>query len=392
MKRIAFVIPWYGKDIPGGAENACRNLAEKMHQKGIEVEVLTTCVKQFSSDWNVNHHKAGIEIVNGVPVRRFKVRKRNTAKFDEINRKLMMGIRVSHEEEKIFLKEMINSDDLMTYIKENKDRYSAFIFTPYMFGTTFYGVQQVLDKAILLPAFHDESYAYFQSFRETYSKVKGMIFFSEAEREWANRHYDLRNVKQRTLGLGISEQAGHAERFRQKFGIRDPFILYAGRKDFGKNVHVLLDYFNRYHQVESSQVKLVLIGGGKIDIPYQVKDRVLDLGFVSQQDKYDAYAAAEFLCNPSAFESFSYVIMESWVNGRPVLVNSHCEVTKRFCIDSNGGLFFENFAEFRECTRLLLQNKKLSDWLGQNGKNYVLVNFRWNDVIDRYLSFLRELG
>lgn len=392
MDRIAFVIPWYGVNIPGGSEHACRNLAERMSRKGVQVEVLTTCVKQFSSDWNHNYYKPGTEVINNVLVRRFKVRKRDTAAFDNINRKLMQNIPVSFEEEKIFLAEMINSDDLVRYLHENKHHYDAFLFIPYMFGTTYHGIQQVLDRAVLMPAFHDESYAYFKSFRDVYSKVKGMIFFSDAEKDWANQHYDLRNVKQQTLGLGITECEGNAERFRKKFNIRDPFILYAGRKDFGKNVHVLVDYFDRYHEAENSQLKLVFIGGGQIEIPPRIKDKVIDLGFVAEQDKHDAYSAAKFLCNPSPNESFSLVIMESWFNGRPVLVNGHCEVTRRFCIDSNGGLYFDNFEEFRECVRLLTHNDKIGSILGRNGKRFVLSRFRWDDVINRYLSFIRNLG
>ena len=49
--------------------------------KGIEVEILTTCVKQFTSDWNKNHYKPGNYLENGITVKRFKVRKRNTEKF-----------------------------------------------------------------------------------------------------------------------------------------------------------------------------------------------------------------------------------------------------------------------------------------------------------------------
>ena len=57
---------------------------------------------------------------------------------------------------------------------------------------------------------------------------------------------------------------------------------------------------------------------------------LIDLGFVPIQDKYDAYAAAELLCQPSKHESFSYVIMESWLCERPVLVLSliHISTTK----------------------------------------------------------------
>jgi glycosyltransferase involved in cell wall biosynthesis len=393
LKKIAFVIPWYGENISGGAESACRNIAERIAEKGEQVEVLTTCVKQFNSDWNQNYYNPGEEFLNGVKVKRFKVRKRDVGKFDEINQKLMENQNITPEEEEIFLDEMVNSRDLETYILKNKHQYKAIIFTPYMFGTTYNGIQQAVERSILLPAFHDESYAYFQSFRQLYSKVKGIIFFSDAEKEWANENYILSNINQKVLGLGIKNFKSNPDDFKAKFNINFPFILYAGRKDRGKNVHLLLDYFSRYHKQNSgNELRLVLIGGGQIEIPQNIKKYTIDLGFLDEQDKYNAYGAAEFLCNPSAHESFSIVIMESWYSGRPVLVYGGCNVTKRFCEESNGGLYFSNFNEFQACTDLILSNQMLSNSLGKNGRSYVQSTFEWDCVINNYIKFINQIA
>ena len=55
MKTIAFVIPWFGFDIPGGAEMELKGLVSHLHDAGVKVEILTTCVKEFTSSWSVNH-------------------------------------------------------------------------------------------------------------------------------------------------------------------------------------------------------------------------------------------------------------------------------------------------------------------------------------------------
>src|SRR4051794_16725740 len=105
--KIGFVIPWFGPEIPGGAEMECRVTARKFHERGLNVEILTTCVKDFHSDWGKNHHSAGIEDWDGIAIRRFKAKRRNSATFDQINIKLMKGERISLDEEKIFMKEMV---------------------------------------------------------------------------------------------------------------------------------------------------------------------------------------------------------------------------------------------------------------------------------------------
>ena len=148
MKKIGFVTPWYGDNIPGGAEMELRGLVKHLDENGLDLEIITTCVEKFGSDWNVNYYSEGIEKVNGILVRRFKVRKRNTKKFDQINFKFMSNMPVSSEEEKIYLKEMVNSPDLYQYIERAYEDYSLFVFIPYMFGTTYMDVKDVLIKQL----------------------------------------------------------------------------------------------------------------------------------------------------------------------------------------------------------------------------------------------------
>ena len=85
MKKIGFVIPWYHKDIRGGAELELKGIVTQLHKRGVDLEILTTCVKEFSADWTENYFKEGVEIVEGIPVRRFKVRKGNMKEFHAIN-------------------------------------------------------------------------------------------------------------------------------------------------------------------------------------------------------------------------------------------------------------------------------------------------------------------
>lgn len=394
MKKIAFVIPWYAEKIPGGAEMETREVTKHLKSAGMDVEILTTCVREFVSDWSVNYYPEGTEIINDIPVKRFKARKRDTHKFDEINIKLMNGQRITPDEEKVFICEMVNSPDLYKYISAHKAEYTAFVYIPYMFGTTYFGIKTCPEKAVMIPCFHDEAYIYMDIFREMYSQVAGMIFNARPELELAERVYNTENVEKIVMGIGMDiSLETNPQRFRDKYDIREPFIIYAGRKDLGKNVHTLIKYFGEYKKrnPEHSDLKLVLIGGGDMDIPDKIKKDVIDLGFVDIQDKYDAAGASEFLCQPSKNESFSLVIMESWLCGRPVLVHDHCEVTKNFARESEGGLYFEDYFEFEGCTNYLLNHKETANRMGQNGREYVIRNFDWNVITRRYREFFEKI-
>ncbi len=396
MKKIAFVTPWYGDNIPGGAEAATRGITDKLFEAGVDIEIITTTVSQFASDWYKNHYKPGMYKSRvGIPIRRFSVSKPKTGRFDYVNKRLMQGQSITLMEEEVFLTDMINSPDMYEYIKSNKDDYHCFVFIPYMFGTTYWGVAACPDKAVLIPCFHDESYVYLQSFKKMYSKVAGMIFNAKPENELAERVYDLSGVKTAVVGLGLdTDMDFDADRFRTKYGIKDKFILYAGRKDEGKNIYTLLNYFEKYkklHSHNNNNLKLVLIGGGEVSVPSGIRQDVYDLGFVDTQDKYDAYGAATLLCQPSVNESFSFVIMESWLSKRPVLVHEDCAVTKNFVIESNGGLYFKSYYDFEGTVDYILENTKTAAVMGENGRDYVLTHFAWDVIVQRYKEFFEEL-
>lgn len=392
MKPIAFVIPWYGDDIRGGAESECNQLAHLLAEKNLPVEVITTCVRQAADDRGVNTLPEGLRTETGIPVRRFPVKKQNLARLIHANQKLYRNEPVTLEEERAYLEEDINSPEMYRYLRNNLDQYTCFIFLPYLYGITYFGSLQCGEKAVMMPCLHDEGYAHMRMMKERMNAIPRMLFLSRPECELAERLYGLGNTEKLVMGAYVEsgwENALQPERFREKYYLSDPFLLCAGRKDPGKKTDMLLDYFARYLQRRKSPLKLVLIGGGSIEIPVSCRGSVLDLGFVSAEDKHNAMAACLALCNPSFFESFSIVIMESWLAGRPVLVSEQCAVTANFCQESNGGLWFDSYAVFEGCVDYLLAHPEAADRMGQQGNAYVQNHFTKEVIYQKFIRFLR---
>jgi glycosyltransferase involved in cell wall biosynthesis len=389
---VAWVIPWYGDNIPGGAEAQCRATARHLARAGHRVEILTTCVREFQSDWSVNHHAPGVETVDGITIRRFPVEPREAAAFDRINARLMRGERVGSADERVFMRNMIRSEALVAYMREHRDHY-VFLPIPYMFGTTLEGALACPERTVLVPCLHDEAYAYMECFGEMFRAVRGAIYHAPAEKRLAERLYGLPSHAGAVVGGGIDEVTeASAARFHAKYG-RAPFLLYAGRKDSGKNVPLLVDYFCHYKNRFGGKLRLILIGNGDVEIPIAHRNRdVLDLGFVSRQEKHDAYAAALALCQPSLMESFSIVTLEAWTAGCPALVHRDCEVTREHCEASQGGLAFGSFAEFAACLRYWERHPDLRARMGRNGAEYVRRNFTWGPILEKYLATLNEKG
>jgi glycosyltransferase involved in cell wall biosynthesis len=286
---------------------------------------------------------------------------------------------------------MVNSPDMYQYIYDNSEDYHRLVYIPYMFGPTYFGIRVCPYKSVLIPCLHDESYARMKIFRDLYKNLGGIIFHARPEMELANRLYNLGNVKQEILGEGVETDFDYdANRFRKKYGINEPYIIYAGRKDSAKNIDTLIQYFDEFKRRNEKyrDLKLVLIGGGSVNVPETCAGDVVDLGFVDIQDKYDACAGAELLCQPSKNESFSIVIMESWLCERPVLVHEGCAVTTNFAKESNAGLYFNSYFEFEGCVKYILENTEAASKMGKQGRQFVLDNFKWDVITDRICKFL----
>jgi glycosyltransferase involved in cell wall biosynthesis len=387
--KVAFVVPWYGENIPGGAETHCRTLAEHLTAKGQAVEILTTCALDFYH-WN-NHYREGTYTVNGVPVRRFIVNTRDEAIFNRINAQLLNNLPLSSAEEQDFMRNMINSEGLYQFIERHSEEY-YFVFTPYLFGTTYFGLAVAPERSFLMPCLHDESYAHMNIFKERFRQVSGFIFLSRSEMELAIRLYDLNDSRCHLLGAAVdTDIEADGKRFKRRFQVQEPFILYVGRRGSGKNTPLLQAYFDVYRQRRLDRhLKLVMIGSGAIDESFVHSD-CIDLEFVEAQDKYDAYAAATVLCQPSINESFSLVLMESWVCGTPVLVNEACAVARDHVLESNGGLYFNDYPEFEACLDLFLDNRTARDAMAKNGRAYVVKNFNWGAIAENYAQLFRQV-
>lgn len=386
---ITFVAPWYGPNVPGGAELLCRRTAEELNQRSVPVEIFTTTAGGLVTDWSQPAFPPGIEYVNGIRVSRFPTRPFDAYTLGALNHRLLAGERISLIEEAVFVREIIGSDHLETAIATQRDR--LYIFIPYMFGTTYWGARAA-DRPYMIPCIHDECYADMHLYRQSIEAAHALIFNSPAEQQLAQRRFHLAGRHTIALGAGVDTHiTGDAQRFRTRHAINDPFILYVGRRDATKNTPLLLDYFARY-RADGGTLRLVCVGGPGEPLPTTLttSGAASELGFLSPQEKYDAYAAATLMCQPSTHESFSLVMMEAWTCGTPVLVHSDCAVTRDYCETSGGGLHFRTYDEFATCIEWLANHADTARHMGRAGRAYVYQHFTWDTIITRLLTFLQD--
>ena len=387
--EIAFVIPRYGPEILGGAEIHCRWIAERL-AKRFSVEVLTTCAKD-AVHWE-NHYSAGDHIINGLPVKRFSLSSRDKERFEVLDCRRQFNFSgLDETEEREWLRHMgPYSQDLLDYLQIHSEDYACFIFFTYLFPTSVFGSRIVADKTFLVPTVHDEPYIYLPVYDDLFRAARGIFFNCEEEREFTLNRFPDATGKHVVVGCGINypDHPKDSSRFRKRYGIDKPYIVYVGKIDPGKGCDHLVEYFERYIRDSRRDIQLLLLGSGKMEIAKHLGIRAV--GPVSEEDKYSLLAEAEVLVNPSQNESLSLALLESWAMGTPVLVNGKCGAMMGQCKRSNGGLWYENYSEFKGCLDWFFNYPQLSRKLAKGGKYYLESRYNWPVIEEKYLSLIGE--
>jgi glycosyltransferase involved in cell wall biosynthesis len=385
---VAFVVQRYGLEINGGAELHCRWVAEHM-AKYWPVEVLTTCAHDYIT-W-ANHYPAGEETLNGIQVRRFPVsHPRNPEKFGRLQSEILGREHREQDEFDWLEEEGPTSPALIRHLQDHDRDYDYFFFFSYRYWHSFHGIKAVPGKSILVPTAEHDPVVHLKIFKDLFRLPRAFVYNSEEERAMIQTLSRNEAIPGLVVGVGTEVPAEpSAERFRRKHGLAGPYIIYIGRIDENKGCHKLFDYFRWFKEDTGSDIKLVLIGNAVLRVP--AHPDIIHLGFQPEEDKFDGLAGAELLVMPSFYESLSMVTLEAWALGRPVLANARCEVLEGQCRRSNGGLYYDDYPQFREALRLLLRSPKLRERLGENGRRYFAANYTWEIIEKKYLAIVSRL-
>lgn len=269
-----------------------------------------------------------------------------------------------------------------SWLLENYERFDVAVFMTYLYATSTYGLPTLagLIPTVLQPTAHDEPPFRVDIMNPLFRLADAMLFFTPEEHEIVQQRF-LINPPAEVVGIGIDiHHQGSSTGFRETHELGNlPYLLYTGRIDPMKGAIELLDFFIAFKKRNPGDLKLVMCGEQVVDIPDHPD--VMFTGFLSEQSKHDALSGALALVQPSYFESFSIVLCESWVQKRPALVQSGCEVLSGQAHRSQGAIPYHGYAEFESTVNWLLSNPTKADQLGKNGYQYVRDQYDWDAVL-----------
>ena len=318
--KVTVVVQRYGSHIIGGAEAHARMVAERLTER-YEVEVLTSCARDHLTWANVD--PPGVDEEGGVRVERLPVRRaRRMRDFNRLSERVF-GRPTDLVTEEHWIEaqgpQLVGLDGALAARRGSTD---AFLFFTALYAPTVHGLPLVGDRALLVPTAHDEAPMAFHVYDDAFARPACLLCNTPEEEAFIRRRFP-RVARSRVVGVGVEAPPTEPSRFREAFGLSGPYLLYVGRLEEGKGVADLVRLHQRVVRRFHDAPSLVLAGGGSLSASGH---KLVKVGRLDEQAKWDAMAGALAVVVPSRYESLSLVTLEAFAVGTPVLGNAASEV------------------------------------------------------------------
>jgi glycosyltransferase involved in cell wall biosynthesis len=393
--KLACVVHRFGADIAGGSEGHCRLIAEHLAARH-DVTIITTCARDHIT-W-ANHYPAGEsrlraggasagQAAASLRVLRFNVaHERDMRRFMDLSDLIAADQASAADQEAWFRENGPDAPGLLEHLRVHGGDYDRVLFWAYRYAGSYFGLPLVQDRAVLVPTAEEDPLIHVDALDTFFARPRGFLFLTPEEETLVTARVSAKKPSA-IIGSGLDPAPARVDLSPlTALGIRDPFVLYLGRIDPNKGCQALIRHFLRYVE-GGGDVPLVMAGPSSMEIP--VHPLIRPLGFVDEPVREALLSAARALIMPSPYESLSMVLLEAWNHGRPALVNARCKVLRGQVTRANGGLYYNNAAEFAAGLDYLLTHQPAADAMGRQGLAYVEREYRWPEVIDKIESVLR---
>ena len=387
--KVAYVVPRYGDEVVGGAELAVRLLAERLvAHEDATVEVLTT--RAVSARTWANEYPEGEVDLRGVRVRRFTATGRSPT-FDAVSGPLLAHperATPSEQQRWLDLQGPVSADLVDAAREVDAD---LVVLSPYLFHPTVRGTAAVGNRAVLHPAAHDEATLRLPMFREVFTAVRGLVFYTHAEQKLVESRFPVAATAQIVLGLGCDAPPAVPGATGDPTGLGDrPYVVCLGRVESSKGTDALARAFVRYRERHATPVALVFVG--------PVLDRPLEhprhRGHRGGRRGHEVGDPAR---RGGAGVAFRVRVVRAraprgLAGGNPGAGQWRVRCHPGALRALRRRLWFRTDAEFEVALRRIVEAPELRASFAQAGARYVATKLTWPVIVRRYRTFLDSLA
>lgn len=388
MANILVVCPRFLPNSAGGAEKLALDyclILKEFHQ----ITVATTCASDYIT-WK-NEYPVGTKIWNQIVIQRFKnKRARNIKKMNILLDTLLNSDDHVHpSREDAFLEEQGPfCPDLVEYIIQKQVDYDLIIFVGYLYYPIVASLPKTKKPVIIIPTFHDEPVIHLPIYKKIFLDRYTYFFNSPEEAAVYQKIWNKLPLHYELIGTYIDPPSLTLNPSDQKEGFT---ILTIGRMEPAKGFPELFQYFKDWIKISGRKDVYLHCLGNKSNLELPKHPQIIYHGFVGEEAKEKLLRGADLYINPSSFESFSISLMEAWNYKIPALVNGNSDVLKNHILRSQGGLYYHDILSFQRCMYYLLSHSLIRKRMGDNGRQYVDLNFRREIIAEKITNAVNTL-
>ena len=347
----------------GGPVTICYNLSKELVKAGHDVTIIT-------SDYRFN--KSYARSLSGIEIIPFKV-------------VANIGLFLISPDMNTWLKSHIRDYDII-HLHELQSYQNNIVFShakkanvPYILHA--HGLApKIMEKSFLKRLYN---YVWGDDILKNASKVIALTEMESIEYQEMGVPEKKIVIVPNGLDLSVVKHLPDKGLFRKKIGYNadEKIILYLGRLNETKGIHLLIDAFGQILP-QMADARLVIVGPDDGYLQHLIikisqmgiSDRVLIVGPVSETEKFTAYMDADICVLPSIYEPFGITVLEAWACGVPVIVTKGCGIAD--VVKSAGLVVDYNKEQMASAILQLLKNEELRKKFGESGKKFV------NEVYD----------
>ncbi|MBE2201695.1 MAG: glycosyltransferase family 4 protein [Anaerolinea sp.] len=401
--KILHVVQGYTPAI-GGTERLVQKVSENLVARhGDEVTVFTTTAYNCELFWRSDQPElpAGIETINGVTVRRFRV----FNKFNEARRLLAGGsykLRLPLNDR---LRALYNGPIIPALTRaiaqSGADVVAASSFPLLHMHNALRGGRRAGVPVIFYGGIHTADDFGFNRpmIYQAIKKADAYVAYTTFERDYLVQERGIPAEKIAITGVGVDLEPfaaadGRAIRERFHWQADDPVVAFIGQQVPHKGLDMIMAAMEQIWQ--ETPTACLLIAGAQTTysqivqqwrhrLPPVLQERVGIINNFPEAEKPALYAASDMVLYPSAHESFGIVFLEAWAARKPV-IGARVGAVAAVIGEGQDGLLIthRSVPELIAAIRTLLANPELRQQMGTAGYQKVRQQYTWDIVADKF--------
>lgn len=366
--------------IGGGGGSCCKEIVERLADRGNTVDIFTAGYKDFKKYEKINDNLSVYKI------------KSNRASEHEVG---FFGL-VS-----FVLRGMFK---IRKFVKKGNYDVIHYHFSVPTGLLTFFHTKKVPIAITLhgidVPNFHEDEFPLFQKVTKPFNKriikkANRVIAVSNNLKEKALETFKDKNID--VIYHGVDTKKFYKKNVKKK-NDKVNFICVCRLVKF-KRVDILIEAFKMFVDKANIDAHLTIVGTGYMEEELKELTAKLDLnqhvtfsGYVPNEKLVDVLNEADIFVLPSVHDSFGIVFVEAMACGLPCIGARSAGVPEVISENETGFLAKPEDAEdFYKCMEKLAKDKSILKKMGEKAHDLAHNKYNWEVMVDKYEELFKEM-